>query len=554
MKTYEDFNIHITSQGEEVRSLCPSCSATRKKSKEKCLAVNTEKGTWFCHHCGHSGGLSEKTNLKPKYQRPEFKPIIELPKNVVDWFSSRGICLSIIQENKINYGPVWMPSVEMEVNAIQFPYFKNSQVVNIKYRDGKKNFRQAKGAEKCFYRFDFIGDPLIITEGEIDALSFVEAGYHKSVSCPDGAPPENAKHYGTKFDFLKSAENKLKDIKKIILSVDNDRPGKILEEELARRLGKERCWRVTYPEGCKDGNDVLVKFGKDSLKQVIENATPFPIDGLFCAEDLREEVIDLYENGQETGLSTGWKCVDKLYTVRPGEMTIVTGIPGSGKSNFVDSIMVNMAEKHDWSFAVFSPENWPIQRHIQTLLEKIQHQPFFKDSKLTKKMDKSDIDSGIKLMTRYFNFIMPENDDLTVDNILAKAKMSIFRSGIKGLVIDPWNEVEHNYYGLTETQYISRELTKIRRFARLNGVHIWVVAHPRNLVKSDDGTYKIPTMYEISGGANWRNKADNGICVHRTNNHTSEVKIIIQKIRFRDVGKIGETSLFYQQDTGEYYE
>lgn len=555
MNNYEDHRIHLNGQlGTEVRTTCPACSATRKKTKDKCLAVNTEKGTWFCHHCGHAGGLSDKAGMKPVYQRPEYKPLPELPETVLTWFDKRGISKATLEANQIGYGPVWMPSLEKETNTIQFPFLKAGQVVNVKYRDGQKNFRQAKNAEKCFYRHDFIGDPLIITEGEIDALSLVEAGYHKAVSCPDGAPPEHAKSYATKFDFLKSAESKLKDIKKIILAVDNDKPGKILEEELARRLGKERCWRVTYPQGCKDANDVLVKHGKETLKQVIETASPYPVEGLFCPADLKADVIELYEHGVELGHSTGWKTLDSLYTVRPGELTIVTGIPGSGKSNFVDALMLNLIGVYGWSFAVCSPENWPLPRHMQTLLEKINGAPFFKAGKNRDRMTREEVESALSLVNQNINFIMPENDDLTVDNILAKAKTAIFRNGIKGLVIDPWNEVEHNYQGLTETQYISRELTKIRRFAKLNGIHVWIVAHPKNLTKADDGTYKVPTMYEIAGGANWRNKADNGLCIHRPNYQTAEVKVYVQKIRFRDVGRVGETSLYFNGDTGEYLE
>jgi twinkle protein len=311
---------------------------------------------------------------------------------------------------------------------------------------------------------------------------------------------------------------------------------------------------VAYPAGCKDANDVLVKHGKDALKAVIENATPFPVEGLFQPNDLKADVLELYDHGVELGHSTGWKVLDRLYTVRPGEMTIVTGIPGSGKSNFCDAMMFNLVKNHDWSFAICSPENWPLPRHMQTLLEKINKKPFFKPGQRLERMTRDEVVDGIGLVNRYFHFIMPESDDLTVDNILAKAKIALFRYGIKGLVIDPWNEIEHNYSGLTETQYISRELTKIRRFAKINGIHVWIVAHPKNLNKSDDGTYKVPTMYEISGGANWRNKADNGLCIHRPNYQTTEVKVYVQKIRFRDVGKVGEASLFFERDTGEYYE
>ncbi|MFZ7112452.1 MAG: DnaB-like helicase C-terminal domain-containing protein [Desulfatiglandales bacterium] len=160
--------------------------------------------------------------------------------------------------------------------------------------------------------------------------------------------------------------------------------------------------------------------------------------------------------------------------------------------------------------------------------------------------------AALNELNDYIHFIVPDEELMTVDTILDKARIAIFRYGVKGIVIDPWNEVEHQFNGLREDQYISLQLTKIRQFARKNGVHVWVVAHPRNLHKDDFGNYKPPTMYEISGGAHWRNKADNGICIHRPDYQTDKAKIYVQKIRFREIGKIGEATLKYMHATGRY--
>jgi len=233
-------------------------------------------------------------------------------------------------------------------------------------------------------------------------------------------------------------------------------------------------------------------------------------------------------------------------------MTIVTGIPGHGKSNFIDSLMLNLISSYDWPFAVFSPENWPLERHMQTLLEKAIGKPFARKDLATARMTKEEIEEYIGILNDYIHFIMPKEDLLSVDVLLEKVKVVIFRHGIKGFILDPWNEVEHNFGKLTETQYISQELTKIRRFAKLNQIHVWIIAHPRNLRQDDDGGYKPPTMYEISGGANWRNKADNGLCIHRPDLKVDETSVFVQKIRFKEVGKMGEATLNYCRDTGEY--
>ena len=557
---FSDHGIQIPpGSAGEIRTLCPGCSPHRQKSTEKCLAVNIDKGTWYCHHCGWSGGLNNptdtrereftpKTHKKPSYTyRPD-----ALPKEIIAWFNKRGIPESILAANKISYGPSFGTECGM-----QFPYFRGGAAVNVKHRTLDKKFRQEKDAEKILYRYDEISNgsgELIITEGEIDTLSCLAAGFQNATSIPDGAPAPRTKHFNTKFDFLESAGPALERFKKIILAVDNDPPGQTAEAELARRIGPEKCFRVEYPKGCKDSNDVLVQYGPERLREVIKSARPYPVEGLFGASDLKAAVLSLYDNGENRGALTGWPALDPYYTVKPGEMTVITGIPGSGKSNFVDALMTSLSIQYGWTFAVFSPENWPLERHIQSLLEKAHGKPFSAGGKFSTRMSRAEVERGISELNPRFRFVMPGEEVLSVDTILEKTRIEIFRHGVRGLVIDPWNELEHLYGRLTEAQYLSQELTKIRRFARKNSIHIWVVAHPKNLSKAENGTYKPPTMYEISGGAHWRNKADNGICVHRPDYNRDETEIIIQKIRFREVGKIGQVTLKYCRDSGRYFD
>jgi len=531
---FQDYNINISEQGKEIRTICPKCSPTRKKSKEKCLAVNTIDGCWLCHHCGWSGGLNknEKAFAISKGK---------LPQNVIDYFKGRGISEGILEQEHIGF------VTEFGKGWIKFPYFKNSVCVNNKYRTSTKDFRQEKGGVKCLYRLDKISKSdqtsLIITEGEIDALSCVQAGY-EATSIPDGAPSPETKNFQTKFDFLNNTHKIFDKYKKIILAGDNDKPGKKAIFELARRIGFERCYTVQYPDGCKDINDVLKSKDIAGVKQVIKNAKPFPVEGIVSPQDCYNELLQDYEYGIEKGLSTGWVDVDSLYTVRVGEMTIVTGIPGSGKSNFIDALCMNLILKHKWRIGAFSPENWPVKRHMKTLLEKLI-QKSFDDSKYGTRMTPEDIKDGTFFLQDNFKFIMPRKEIMSVDTILKYARILCLQYGIKGLIIDPWNELEHQQkHGEREDQYISKSLTKIRQFARHNGLHIWVIAHPKNLTKNSDGNYDPPTMYDISGGAHWRNKADNGICVYR-DFETNLTTIIVQKIRFREIGQLGEASLKY---------
>jgi len=248
--------------------------------------------------------------MQKKYSKPTWKPNCELPEKVIEYFTGRGISKATLKQNDIQYqNDVYFPKIDKKTGAICFPYKCNGEVVNVKYRSGDKHFRQETGAQKILFGMDIVlaneTDCLIIVEGEIDKLSFDEIGYNFAVSVPDGAPALGAKNFNSKFDYLKNCESFLKQFEKIILAIDTDEPGKVLRRELARRLGFDRCYSVTYPDGCKDVNDVLKKHGKDGLIKLIGTAKPFPVVGVIQVEDLHRDLIDLYQNGFKNVYSTG---------------------------------------------------------------------------------------------------------------------------------------------------------------------------------------------------------------------------------------------------------
>lgn len=561
LKTFADFRIQIPSgRGGEVDTVCPECSPTRRKKHAKCLSVNVEKGVWLCAHCGWKGTLAEGADRpntdhwhKPKFRRPEPLPESN-PDPLLDWFAERGITAEVVQRNGITAQTVWMPQVEDRVKAIAFPYFRGEELVNVKYRDRQKNFRMEAGAERVFFGLNDIEARCTIVEGEMDKLAVEVAGITSCISVPDGAPAENAKDYASKFSFLEADQDRLDAVTEWIIAVDNDAPGKRLEDELARRLGRDKCKRVVWPSGCKDANDVLLAHGSDRLRECIEAAVPYPLAGVFEVADLGDRIDILYEKGWEKGVSTGWAEVDDLYTVRPGEFTVITGMPNSGKSNWLDALAVNLAATHGWRFAVFSPENQPLEDHMARMIEKYIGCPFTDGP--TPRMDKASLDLGKGWVNDHFFWVLPEDDnEWTIETVLDRAKSLVRRKGITGLIIDPWNELEHvRPSNLTETEYISQVLKHVRQFARRNGVHVWIVAHPTKMYRSKDGEYPVPTLYDISGSGHWRNKADNGIVVYRDfAEPLNPVEVHVQKIRFRQIGKLGMARLAYKAATATYF-
>jgi len=442
-----------------------------------------------------------------------------------------------------------MPAVKKRVTAIAFPYRKNGRVLNVKYRTREKNFCQEKGAKKILYGLDDLKntDTAIITEGEIDKLSFDEIGYTFAVSVPDGAPSPGSKNYSSKFSYLDNCQKQLNHIEKFIIAADNDNPGLKLGRELARRLGYDKCYTVKYPKDCKDANDVLVNHGKGALINLIGQAKPYPLYGVLRVNDISDDLLYYHKNGIQNIFSTGWSNLDQYYRVRPGELTIITGYTSHGKSEFLDALMVNMIAKHQWQFGICSLENIPHRIHLVKLIEKFSGIPM---SELSDSM----ISSEINKINDYVYFINPPDDNFNINNVLSIARSLVYRYGINGLILDPFNEFEHlRSPHISETEYIGRFLSKLRRFAKSNQIHIWIVAHPVKAAMTGEGKTRIPNLYSISGSANWANKADNGLVVFR-HREDNKVEIHIPKIRFKDVGKVGQTDLFYNSKSGCYHE
>ena len=135
----------------------------------------------------------------------------------------------------------------------------------------------------------------------------------------------------------------------------------------------------------------------------------------------------------------------------------------------------------------------------------------------------------------------------------------VLRRGVRGLIFDPWNEIEHaRPAAMTETEYIGSTLSRIRRFARAHAVHVWIVAHPQKLRRDEhSGQYPVVGPYEISGSANWNNKVDCCISIWRERKagvSTSEVDVHVQKVRHKYVGRLGMATLNWNRLSGRYSE
>jgi twinkle protein len=544
--TFTDFNIEIKRTAGQVKTKCPKCSHDRKKKTDPCLSVNIDEGVWNCHNCGWTGGLKKQNKYMQeiKYVLPVNKPEKEYSDKFIAWFKSRGISKNTILKNRIAEGKEYMPQIGKEVTTIQFKYYRDSSLINIKYRDAAKNFKLVKDAERIMYGLDhLIGKKqAIIVEGEMDKLAFYEAGFENCVSVPNGASNlkmEYLNDFATNFD-------------KVFLAVDNDEPGLKLQEELSRRIGRDICYRVNYFENCKDINDVLINHGVSGVKSCIDKAQLYPLEGVLNVKDFDIDIDSLFEIGLNKGQTVNHNNFDNLFSFASSQLTVVTGIPTHGKSNFLEHICMRLSTLHKWKFGVFSPEHYPMQLHFSVLAEKLIGKSFRNNTKY-ERMSKSELHIAKEFISDYYHWIRPDGDVYTIDAILNSAKQLIRRHGINALIIDPYNKIDANIGSQNETNYINKFLTKLTIFKQKYDIHIFLVAHPRKMQKKDNGLYEIPTLYDVAGSANFYNQVDNGISVYRDfkNQLTS---VYVQKVKFRHIGELGEAQFKYNIQNGRYVE
>jgi twinkle protein len=511
--------------------VCPLCSSNRKPEnrKAKCAMYDWERGLGTCMNCNEVFQLhtfKRKGGNDKVYNKPKQIANPLLSNKVIKWFEGRGISNNTLVKMKITEGKEFMPQTGKEENTIQFNYFINNELINIKYRDGKKNFKLVKGAEKIFYNIDStVGhDYMVIVEGEMDALSFVEAGVSSVISVPNGATVSN-----NNLEYLDNCIDYFENKEKIILAVDQDEAGENLKQELIRRLGAEACYTCDFGV-YKDANEFLIHNSRNMLSDVIKNASAVPIENVLTLKDVDDELQEFIEEGFKPGYQIGLDNFDSIFSTYTGQFITVTGVPSSGKSDFVDRMVVGYQLKYGWKTAFASPENKPTFLHAHKLMRKIgDWMPTKEDINTTKWEEVSNVIND--------NFFFIENERYDLDSVLSKGAQLVKRKGIKCLVIDPYNKVKMNGSAAMSIPDATMEyLTRIEAFAKKYDVLVIVVAHPTKMYKKDDGTLDEPNMYNIKGGGEWYDASYHGLLVHR-NYEKKTVKVKVLKVKFQNLGE-----------------
>jgi twinkle protein len=299
-----------------------------------------------------------------------------------------------------------------------------------------------------------------------------------------------------------------------------------------------------------------MKAGKTELMNCILTAEPYPVEGIHYANSRKDELTSLYYNGYPDGAKTGWKNIDDRLTFYEGTLTTITGFPSHGKSNFVDELMLRLCIKNGWKFGVFSVENGKIEIHLQRLCEILIGKPLLPN--YNGQMTKEEKDKALEFINENIFFILPDKEEFTLSNIMSAASYLVLKHGIKGMIIDPWNCILHDFAGDTETRYIEKTLNKLTYFERDKGIHLFLVAHPAKPLISKSNKPQPPDLYSISGSANWFNKSEIGITVWREFDKdlemTKHTQIKITKTKHKFIGRTGSVLFDFDVKSQRFYE
>lgn len=577
-----DLGIKLTRRGGQEKTLCPQCSNSRKNKRDKCLSVNIGSGEYHCHNCGWKGNVRhfERRRENKIYDKPDPQVLqnLELKEKVVQWFwNERKISRETLEKFMIFCRIEYMPQSHLNENCICFPYFRSDELVNIKFRDAHKYFKMVSGAELIFYNLNSIGDKkkVIIVEGEIDCLSLYEAGFSKEyepieisrdedtgevetkpnplseygiISVPNGASRGNQN-----LDYLDNCADWFLGLDEIVIATDGDEAGQQLKEELVRRIGVERCRVVNYPlnccvvdkenklRACKDFNEILIHFGKEKVIELVEQSVFVPVDGVYFVEDIISNMIINFRSGITQGDTTRFDSIDRYFRWKKGEINLFTGFANFGKTFFTLQLMLTKSIYDDWKWAVFCPENFPANDFYDDLIEMYA-------GKWIGQMNEQEYTDAADFINTHIFYVYPDNDHDIV-SIHEKFRYLILKKGCDGVLIDPWNQLDHNQKRFQrEDQYLSEMFKDVKRFALLNHICYNIIAHPKNPVYKEDRSLPVADNYDLHGGSMWANKMDNILSYHRPRYHedknSPEAEIHIQKIkRKRTGGQPGHAAL-----------
>lgn len=514
-------------------STCPKCSHTRKKKKDKCALLDWDSWIGNCNHCGEQFYLHENIpSDEDKYKRPVDTRTGQYTDNFIKYFKDeRGISEETL---KAFY-------VGQKGQDIQFNYYDGHALINRKRRllTDKKNTSLHKDAKMIFYNLNAATgqDTVYITEGEFDALALHEAGIKNVISVPNGA--------NTKMEVINNSWNAIKHVKTFIIAGEGDEAGLELREKLRGRFTNKAMY-LDFPDGM-DANDYLLKYGKDRLKSFALNPKHFPTKGVKSGADVMEEFEDFIKNGAPEGYKIGDEKFDDVFSTYLGQFITITGTPSSGKSDWVDNMVVGYNMNYGWKAAYCSPENNPRALHVKKMFGKFMGRYVVED-------DLTNNPEYIAYKEHFEkNFFFINTDEIyDLETTLEIGEELIRKEGVKVFVIDPFNKIPLKGKVMEDNgnAFVREYLLKIQKFVSAHQVLVLLCAHPKKMYKDQNGNTPIPSMYDISGSSEFFNMSPHGLAVHRPYmdaQDDSKLRSVIKVLKVKD-SHLGENRATVEYD------
>lgn len=559
MKTIEWNQIDLKGKTSgQIKTKCPLCTPDRKNKQDRSLSVNVAKGLAKCHHCEAVSIREDGQTITDKvYKLPEqtWTNYTDLSDGMVKFCESRGIRQSTLKDLNVTEEQYFQPQAGKNMNNIVFNYFEGDALVNKKYRSGGKHFTQTAQTKPIFYNINSaIGQKeVFIVEGEFDVLAMHQSGFKNTISIPNGANDND--------DYWINCEKYLQDVDKFYIGTDNDAKGEAVAEKIAQRLGRYRCVRVLFKN--KDANGDLMEGKEDLVKESIANGKRYPASGTFTIEDLAGGIHDLHMNGLPETLYPKHRCFGDLkdiFSVMRGHLVVATGIPSHGKSNFTEWYVMNLVRDYNMKASFFSPEHSPMALHQTTFIEKFFGTNFWQDNPNRPRVTKEQIDRYVKWANEKIYITAPDKGEIpTWSWIMEKFKEQMFIYGVDIFVIDAFNKIDYDKSNDSELSKIKKILTHLTMFAQMNNVIIFLVVHPTKMRKNDNGIYDMPTLYDCSGSADFRNQTHDGFTIYRYFDEDgihskNDVEFSVQKVKMKFQGEMDARQFFrYDIVSGRYY-
>lgn len=560
----EDFQPVLMGRHGQIKTFCPFCREARTNKRDRSLSINTQTLAYHCHYCDAKGYLKSKMGdtlaTDQRYFKPQPKVFVKpKPKDkdkegvfsdgFIEWFAGRGISKDTLLKLRVTEEVEYIPQQNAKKRCVAFNYYLEDELINTKFRTRNKDFKQVSGAKLIPYNINSIAPEayeegedkyVIITEGEMDALTYVECGFTHVVSVPSGATC-NLEWLD---DFIDSHFDPLDTF---LISTDNDQKGVAERQELIRRLGRDRCCIIDYPKPCKDINEVLMQLGKDAVKKCVEEYTELKMEGIQELVDVESSLDFIFNNGLQKGATTGIPSLDKILSFKTGMLNVVTGVPSHGKTFALNYLLAKLNLLHGWKIAFFSPEFYPVSTHIAQVIETLGGARFSAQN-----YTKNVYETMKEYMCKNFFWIDPDETD--IQSVMERAQYLIRKKGIKALVIDPFNALtDKSKKNQKQDEYISDFLQKLRWFARKFDVAVFLVMHPTKLMKLESGLYPVCDLYNCKGASEIFDKADIGLTVWR-NEPEDYAEIHVTKIKFRHLGEKGKAAFKFNINNGRYVE